>query len=89
MFSLVGGQVASFAIPVIIAVVLDCMLNEPGDLHTIGLYCLYMAGICAFSAFCVWYRAFTFNCLSEKIAVMLRYDLFAQLIHKAISFFDT
>lgn len=87
MVALLGASVAQIAVPLLIAKVLDCL--KTADMHQIGIYCLYMAGITLFSAISVWYRAYSFNVISERIAVMLRYDLFLAVINKDVGFFDT
>ena len=55
----------------------------------IGIYCFYMMIVCIASAIMVWHRAFTFNMMSEKIALYIRYDLVWQLLSKDIGWYDT
>lgn len=45
--------------------------------------------VCVISAFCVWYRAYLFNTMSEKIAKLIKYDFVSSLINKDITFFDS
>jgi len=47
-----------------------------------------MAIICLISAICVFFRAYLFNMISEKIAKMIKYDFVTSLINKDIGFFD-
>ena len=48
-----------------------------------------MAIVCVISAFCVWYRAYCFNTIGEKIAKLIKYDFVSSLINKDITFFDS
>lgn len=41
------------------------------------------------SALCVWYRAYCFNSMSERIAKLIKYDFVSSLINKDITFFDS
>lgn len=84
--SLVGGNLAQFAVPALIGIVLDAMKNQDWD--TINFYCMWMLIFVLFSAASVWIRGQTFNTISERIAYQLRYDLFYFLINKDVRFFD-
>jgi len=86
MFALLGGSIASFAVPGLIGVVVDARKNQ--DWESINQYCLGMLVIVVFSAFCVMIRGTTFNVISERIAQHLRYDLFMNLVNKDVGFFD-
>jgi len=84
---LVFGQTATFAVPLLIGQVVDQMTNQGGKDKT-NFYCLVMLGIVLISALAVWGRAFTFNCMSERMAYHIRYDLFMHVTTKDIGFFD-
>ena len=84
--TLIGGSIASFAIPALLGVVVDAMTVN--DMHKINVYCIGMMIIILFSSLCVWVRGSTFNIISERIAKYLRYDLFLHLINKDVAFFD-
>lgn len=66
MVALLGGQLATFAVPGLIGVVVDAM--KEGDQASINKYCLLMGILVLVSGFCVWARAATFNTISERIA---------------------
>jgi ABC-type multidrug transport system fused ATPase/permease subunit len=74
LFTLIAGSLATFATPGLIGVVIDAMTRRDQD--DINFYCFWMGVICIFSAVCSGIRAYTFNTLYEKIARMIRYDLF-------------
>lgn len=59
-----------------------------GDLSKVNLYAGGMLGIVVFSAICVGIRGSTFNIISEKIALNLRYDIVNHLLKKDIAFYD-
>jgi len=86
MFALFGGNVAQFAVPYLIGVVVDSMAIQDWD--TIYSACLIMLVMVIFSGICVWIRGTMFNTISERIAKQLRYDLFYFLINKDVAFFD-
>ena len=72
---LLGSLVPTFLVPLLIGIVVDAM-KQKHDLKTISNYCLYMAIVIFISAIFTFIRAFTFNNMSQKIARLLRYDLF-------------
>ena len=86
MIALLGGSLSSFAVPALLGLVVDAMNHK--DWPKISMYCLYMLIIVIFSGISVLIRGTTFNMMSERIAMFLRYDLFYFLINKDITFFD-
>lgn len=55
----------------------------------IGFYCFYLMIVCLVSAGLAAHRGYTFNMMSEKIAVFIKYDLVWQLLSKDIGWYDT
>ena len=88
---LVGGSLATFAVPGLIGEVVDCMqasVTSTMDWDRINQLCLFMLILIGVSAVCGGLRGVTFNTISEKIAFHIRYDLFLQLVNKDVEFFD-
>lgn len=88
MISLVIGSLANFAVPGLVGVVVDAMTQDPTDWDSIRKYCTFMLILVLVSSAFVWVRAMTFNSMSERIAMRLRYDIFYFLINKDVEFFD-
>ena len=64
--TLLGGNVAQFAVPYLIGIVVNAMVDQDWD--TIYSSCLWMLVMILFSAICVWIRGQCFNTISERIA---------------------
>ena len=89
---LLGGIVAQFLVPLLIGVVLDAVQTYAEDSdkkwEIINNYCLMMLVAVVLSAVCGALRGSTFNTISEKIAMYLRYDLFYFVITKEVGYYD-
>jgi len=86
MVALLGGSVASFAVPALLGFVVNRM--EQNSFQDINAACLWMIAIIAFSSVASGIRGFTFNTISERIAKHLRYDLLMHLLNKDVAFYD-
>jgi len=85
--ALVFGSMAQMVVPGLIGVVVDAMIIQDWD--AINFYCLSMLLIVVVSGIATAIRGATFNTISERIALQLRYDLLYFVINKDIGFFDT
>ena len=91
IFGLLGllvGSLANFAVPGLIGVVVDEMSKDDTDFDIIMYYCTMMMILVFISGVGTWIRATTFNGISERIAMRIRYDLFFFVINKDVAYFD-
>ena len=88
IFALILGSLANFAVPGLIGIVVDAMTAEPTDWDTITFSCTSMMLLVLVSGIFAWLRATTFNGISERIAMRIKYDLFFFVINKDVAYFD-
>jgi len=69
-------------------VVVDEMSKDDTDFDVIMYYCTMMMILVFISGVGTWIRATTFNGISERIAMRIRYDLFFFVINKDVAYFD-
>ena len=86
MVCIVPSMVAQILVPYLIGAVLDAMYQKDFDL--VQDLCLQMLGVVLFSALTSMIRAYTFNRLSEEVALHIRYDLVWSILTKDVTFFD-
>lgn len=87
MICLTGSQVAVFLVPYLVGVVINTF--EQKSMETANYWCLVMAGAVVGSSIFTFLRIAFFQEVACRLGWMIKYDLFHQLIHKDITFYDS
>lgn len=83
---MIVSQAADLIVPLFTGKVIDAIVRD--DMSAVWTGCIIMLLVTVASAIAAYFRAISFQTMSERISRNLSNDVFSSIVHKDVSFFD-